>query len=103
MNRYSMSGHNGQSKTTADIAETIGESEKSTRRILKLNSLIPQLQSLVSSSKRSSDKNCNLKNIKDIGKTIGETSRNTRQILKLKTQNSTHSFLSYKHLCHQVN
>ena len=45
-------GHNGQpSKTTSDIAETIGESEKTTRRILKLNDLIPQLQSLVSSGK----------------------------------------------------
>ncbi|MFS0643704.1 ParB N-terminal domain-containing protein [Siminovitchia sp. 179-K 8D1 HS] len=49
MNRHTMSGQNGQSKTTADIAEALGESEKSTRRILKLNDLIPELQQLVSS------------------------------------------------------
>lgn len=36
-------------KTTADIAETIGESEKTTRRLLKLNDLIPEIQALVSS------------------------------------------------------
>ncbi|MFE4199337.1 DUF3102 domain-containing protein [Aneurinibacillus aneurinilyticus] len=43
------SGQNGNLKTTADIAETIGESEKTTRRLLKLNDLIPEIQALVSS------------------------------------------------------
>lgn len=52
VNQHRRVGHNGQpSKTTADIAETIGESEKSTRRILKLNDLIPEIQALVSSGK----------------------------------------------------
>ncbi len=51
MNRHTMSGQNVQSKTTADIAETIGESEKTTRRILKLHDLIPELQDLVSEGK----------------------------------------------------
>ncbi|WP_185819949.1 ParB/RepB/Spo0J family partition protein [Salibacterium salarium] len=45
------SGQNGHLKTTADIAESIGESEKSTRRILKLNDLIPEIQTLVSDKK----------------------------------------------------
>ena len=40
-------GQNG----LGDIGEAIGESERSTKRILKLNSLIPQLQSLVSQGK----------------------------------------------------
>lgn len=39
------------SKTTEDIAEAIGESTHQTRRILKLNDLIPQIQSLVSEGK----------------------------------------------------
>ncbi len=38
-------------KTAADIAETIGESEKTTRRLLKLNDLILEIQTLVSSGK----------------------------------------------------
>ncbi|MEE3809431.1 hypothetical protein V2H29_21060 [Lysinibacillus fusiformis] len=36
-----------------DVAETIGESEWSTRQILKLNKLIPQLQMMVSNGKLS--------------------------------------------------
>lgn len=44
-------GHNASQKTTSDIAESIGETERTTKRILKLNDLIPQLQSLVSSGK----------------------------------------------------
>lgn len=51
VNQHSV-GHNGQpSKTTTDIAESIGESEKTTRRLMKLNDLIPQLQRLVSEKK----------------------------------------------------
>lgn len=38
-------------KTNLDIANTIGESEKTTQRILKLNDLIPEIQELVSSKK----------------------------------------------------
>ena len=45
------SGQNGHLKTTADIADTIGESEKNARRILKLHDLIPQLQTLISGGK----------------------------------------------------
>lgn len=44
-------GQNGQLKTTDDIAEAIGESTKQTRRLLKLNELIPEIQELVSSGK----------------------------------------------------
>lgn len=44
-------GHNVQLKTTADVAEFIGESVKTTQRLLKLNELIPQLQRLVSTGK----------------------------------------------------
>src|SRR5690606_3451063 len=44
-------GQNVQPKTTADIAETIGESVKTTQRLLKLHDLIPQLQRLVSAGK----------------------------------------------------
>ena len=51
-NQYKQSGQNVRdAKTTADIADTIGESEKTTRRILKLHDLIPQLQTLVSAGK----------------------------------------------------
>jgi ParB family chromosome partitioning protein len=42
-----------QVKTLADVAEAIGETEKSTKRLLKLNDLIPSLQDLVSRSKLS--------------------------------------------------
>ena len=42
-------GHNGTS--ISDIAETIGETERTTKRILKLNDLIPEIQQLVSSGK----------------------------------------------------
>lgn len=45
------SGHNGHLKTTADIAEALGESEKTTRRLIKLNDLIPELQQLISDGK----------------------------------------------------
>lgn len=41
----------GQNGTVSDIAEVIGETERTTKRILKLNDLIPQLQKLVSSGK----------------------------------------------------
>src|SRR5690606_40363753 len=44
-------GQNVRPKTTADIAETIGESVKTTQRLLKLHDLIPQLQRLVSVGK----------------------------------------------------
>lgn len=44
-------GHNVQVKTTSDIAETIGETPKQTQRLLKLNDLIPEIQSLVSDKK----------------------------------------------------
>lgn len=39
---------NGLLRTTKDIAEFIGESNTNTKRLLKLNSLIPRLQQLVS-------------------------------------------------------
>lgn len=45
------SGQNRNLKTTSDIAETIGESVKTTQRLQKLNELIPQLQRLVSTGK----------------------------------------------------
>lgn len=38
-------------RTLLDVAEVIGETERTTKRLLKLNDLIPQLQSLVSSGK----------------------------------------------------
>lgn len=44
-------GQNAFRKTTIDIAETINESERTTKRLLKLNDLIPSLQTLVSSGK----------------------------------------------------
>lgn len=44
-------GQNAFTKKVSDIAETIGETERTTKRILKLNDLIPQLQKLVSSGK----------------------------------------------------
>lgn len=40
--------HNGPLKTLDDVAEYIGESRTNTKRLLKLNDLIPQLQALVS-------------------------------------------------------
>lgn len=41
----------GQNGTVSDIAEAIGETERTTKRILKLNDLIPELQQLVSEGK----------------------------------------------------
>jgi len=38
-------------KSVSDISETLGESERNTKRIMKLNDLIPQLQTLVSDGK----------------------------------------------------
>ncbi|TYO97036.1 ParB family chromosome partitioning protein [Desulfallas thermosapovorans DSM 6562] len=43
-NRYSMVRQNGEPKTTYDIAEVIGESRRTTERLIKLNDLIPELQ-----------------------------------------------------------
>ncbi len=40
-------------KTLTDVAEAIGESIDSTKRLLKLNDLIPELQQLVSQNKLS--------------------------------------------------
>jgi predicted nucleic acid-binding Zn-ribbon protein len=42
-------GHNGPLKTLADVAGAIGESERTTKRLLKLNNLIPEWQAVVSS------------------------------------------------------
>lgn len=44
-------GHNVQVKTMDDIGEFVGESTKTTQRLLKLNDLIPAIQSLVSDGK----------------------------------------------------
>lgn len=49
--KRSLEGQNASQKTIIDIAETLGETERTTKRILKLNDLIPQLQSLVSNGK----------------------------------------------------
>src|SRR5699024_246977 len=38
-------------KSVSDISETLGESERNTKRIMKLNDLIPQLQTLVTDGK----------------------------------------------------
>lgn len=38
-------------KKLADVAQAIGEDEKTTKRLLKLNDLIPELQALVSSGR----------------------------------------------------
>ncbi len=47
-------GHFGlQVKTLADVAEAVGESETTLKRLLKLNDLIPELQQLVSQAKLS--------------------------------------------------
>src|SRR5699024_4832350 len=43
------SDHNGH--TLSEVAETIGETERTTKRLLKLNALIPPLQALVSAGK----------------------------------------------------
>jgi hypothetical protein len=50
-NNRKFDGQNVQQKTTADIAEVIGESPKQTQRLMKLNDLIPQIQELVLSGK----------------------------------------------------
>lgn len=44
-------GQNAFRKNMKDIGDTIGESERTTKRILKLNDLIPSLQDLVSEGK----------------------------------------------------
>lgn len=44
-------GQNVPLKNIGDIAEAINEDERTTKRLLKLNDLIPELQSLVSSGK----------------------------------------------------
>ncbi|MDJ0331734.1 hypothetical protein [Planococcus sp. S3-L1] len=49
INQYKRVPHNGEGKTSSDIAETIGAQPKHLNRILKLNKLIPQIQQLVSS------------------------------------------------------
>lgn len=41
-------GHNG----ITEISEVIGETERTTKRLLKLNELIPEIQALVSSGKQ---------------------------------------------------
>lgn len=43
--------HNAELKTQADVAEFIGEDVRTTKRLLKLNDLIPEIQQLVSSGK----------------------------------------------------
>ncbi|WP_449240367.1 hypothetical protein [Desulfoscipio gibsoniae] len=49
-NQFKQTRQNGViAKTTNDIAEAIGETKRNTERLLKLNDLIPELQSLVSS------------------------------------------------------
>jgi ParB-like chromosome segregation protein Spo0J len=42
---------NNNDKNMADVAAAIGEDERTTQRLLKLNNLIPELQSLVSAGK----------------------------------------------------
>ncbi|MGB9826648.1 MAG: ParB N-terminal domain-containing protein, partial [Desulfofundulus sp.] len=49
LNQHSRVGHDGPPKTLADVAEAIGESERTTKRLLKLNELIPEWQAVVSS------------------------------------------------------
>lgn len=49
--RRSLEGQNAPQKTLSDISETMGESERNTKRILKLHDLIPELQQLVSEGK----------------------------------------------------
>ncbi|MCL6477046.1 MAG: ParB N-terminal domain-containing protein [Peptococcaceae bacterium] len=48
---HNLKGQNGllESKTMKDVANAIGEDESTTKRLLKLNDLIPELQALVSS------------------------------------------------------
>jgi ParB family chromosome partitioning protein len=50
--KRSLEAQNGlQNKTLKDIAETLDESVTSTKRLIKLNDLIPELQQLVSDGK----------------------------------------------------
>lgn len=49
--RRSLAGQNALQKTIADISEMVSESERTTKRFLKLNDLIPELQQLVSDGK----------------------------------------------------
>lgn len=49
--RQGKKGQNVPIKTMEDIAAAIGEDERTTKRLMKLNDLIPELQSLVSSGK----------------------------------------------------
>lgn len=51
INQYSRVPQNGEPKTSADIAETVGTTAKHLNRLLKLNDLIPELQELVSGNK----------------------------------------------------
>ncbi|MDR6725039.1 hypothetical protein J2W91_003525 [Paenibacillus amylolyticus] len=53
LKEYWKAGHGGNRSTRPmvalkDIAESIGESERTTQRLMKLNDLIPEIQSLVS-------------------------------------------------------
>ncbi len=49
INQHPRVGQNVPPKTTADIGKAIGEDERTTKRLLKLNDLIAPLQVLVSS------------------------------------------------------
>jgi hypothetical protein len=51
INQHRRVSQNAQPKTTEDIAETINESIHQTRRLLKLNDLIPEIQALVSAGR----------------------------------------------------
>lgn len=44
-------GQNGTLKNVSDIADVIGESERTTKRLIKLNDLIPEFKKLVESKK----------------------------------------------------
>src|SRR5690625_2085439 len=51
VNHRPKGGHNDHLKTRHDIAGFINEDDRTTRRIMKLNDLIPELQNLVSEGK----------------------------------------------------
>ena len=50
-NNRKYDGQNVQQKTMDDVGESVGTSAKGAQRLLKLNDLIPEIQSLVSSGK----------------------------------------------------
>lgn len=50
-NQHVQVGQNADLRSMKDVSETIGEDERTTRRLIKLNDLIPQLQTLVSTGK----------------------------------------------------